>query len=155
MADPIYKNRIDLKREYRIMVKTILPSLNDCGYCGKIKCICSSKFRLDSSSCLSKCQNCFEFNKSKDILINCGDDQISNYVKNFLIDYFNASDLTNYFLNMNITNEIKKQTQLILLKYMMKIKLHQLLKKKKENKKIIIVNQKNIDIILVVNFLIF
>ena len=56
---------------------------------------------------------------------------------------------------MNITNEIKKQTQLILLKYMMKIKLHQLLKKKKENKKIIIVNQKNIDIILVVNFLIF
>ena len=152
MADPIFKNRIDLKREYRIMVKTILPSLNDCGYCGKIKYIFSSKFRLDCSSCLSKCQNCFEFNKSKDILINCGNHQISNYVKNLLIDYFNASDLTNYFLNMNITNEIKKQTQLILLKYMMKIKLHQFLKKKK---KIIIVNQKNIGIILVVNFLIF
>ena len=43
---------------------------------------------------------------------------------------------------MNITNEIKKQTQLILLKYMMKIKLHQFLKNKKESKKIIIVNQK-------------
>ena len=52
------------------------------------------------------------------------------------------SDLTNCFLNMNITNEIKKQTQLILLKYMMKIKLHQYLKNKKESKKIIIVNQK-------------
>ena len=37
---------------------------------------------------------------------------------------------------------------------MMKIKLNQLLKKKKQNK-IIIVNQKNIGIILVVNFLIF
>ena len=85
-------------------------------------------------------------------MINCGNDQISNYVKNLLIDYFNASDLTNYFLNMNITNEIKKQTQLILLKYMMKIKLHQFLKKKKQ---IIIVNQKNVGIILVVNFLIF
>ena len=36
----------------------------------------------------------------------------------------------------------------------MKIKLNQLLKKKKQNK-IIIVNQKNIGIILVVNFLIF
>ena len=34
---------------------------------------------------------------------------------------------------------------------MMKIKLNQLLKKKKQNK-IIIVNQKNIGIILVVNF---
>ena len=37
---------------------------------------------------------------------------------------------------------------------MMKIKWNQLLKKKKQNK-IIIVNQKNIGIILVVNFLIF
>ena len=54
MADPTFKNRIDLKREYRIMVKTILPSLNDCGYCGKIKCIYSSKLQLDCSSCLSK-----------------------------------------------------------------------------------------------------
>ena len=83
MADPFFKNRTDLKREYRIMVKTILPLLNDCGYCGKIKCIYSSKFCLDCSSCFSKCKNCFEFNKSKDILINCGDEQISNYVKNF------------------------------------------------------------------------
>ena len=39
MADPIFKNRTDLKREYRVMVKTILPLLSDCGYCGKIKCI--------------------------------------------------------------------------------------------------------------------
>ena len=53
MADPIFKNRIDLKREYRIMVKTILPSLNDRGYCGKIKCIYSSKLRLDCSLALA------------------------------------------------------------------------------------------------------
>ena len=31
MVDPIFKNRTDLKREYRILVKSILPSLNDCG----------------------------------------------------------------------------------------------------------------------------
>ena len=97
MADPIFKNRTDLKKEYHILVKFFLPLSNNCGYCGKIKCVYDQKFHIDCNSCISKFQNCHEFNKSKDILINCGDEQISNYVKNFLIDYFNASDLTNFF----------------------------------------------------------
>ena len=97
MADPIFKNRTDLKKEYHILVKIFLPLLNNCGYCGKIKCVYDQKFHTDCNSWISKFQNCHEFNKSKDILINCGDEQISNYVKNFLIDYLNASDLTNFF----------------------------------------------------------
>ena len=90
MTHPIFKNRTELKKEYYFMIKGVLLLLNDCGYCGKIKC-----------------KNCFHFNKSKDILINCDDDQISNHVKKFLSDYFNASDLRTYFLKMNITDEVK------------------------------------------------
>ena len=41
------------------------------------------------------------------MLINSGDFFISNYVKNFLFDYFNVYDLTNYFLNMNVNGLIK------------------------------------------------
>ena len=39
-------------------------------------------------------------------IFNCNDKQISNYVLNFF-DYFHASDLSNYFFKMNITNEVK------------------------------------------------
>ena len=42
-----------------------------------------------------KCLKCYRFNKSKDILINSGDFFISNYVQDFLHDYFKVSDLTN------------------------------------------------------------
>ena len=116
------------------MVKTVLPLLNDCGYCGKIKCIYSSKFCLDCISCFSKCKNCFEFNKSKDILINCGDQQISNYVKNFLIDYFNASDITNIFLKINFTNEVKNKDPINIVKVYKENKLEPIVKKEKTNK---------------------
>ena len=122
MVDPIFENRTDLKREYRILIKNILPSLNDCGYCGKVKCIYSKKISVDCSYCKNKCQNCHEFNKSKDLLINCGDEQISNYIKKFLIDYFNASDLTNFFLIWILQMKLKEKTQSVLLKYVKKIK---------------------------------
>ena len=74
MTHPIFKNRTELKKEYYFMIKEVLPSLNDCGYCGKVKCIYSEKFNINCSSCISKCKNCFQFNKSKDILTNCDGD---------------------------------------------------------------------------------
>ena len=117
------------------MVKKILPLLNNCGYFGKIKCVYDQKFCIDCNSCISKCQNCHEFNKSKDILINCGDKQISNYVKNFLIDYFNASDLTNVFKKMNITDEVKKKDPIKIVQVYEENKLEPIVKKEKTNKK--------------------
>ena len=119
--DPIFKNNADLKKEYHKMVND-LPLLNDCGYCEKLKGRHCLKFSVNCGMCIrERCKNCFRFNKSKDMLINCGDKQISDYVLNFLFDYFNTSDLSNYFFKMNITNKVKEKIQLTLLK--MKIKL--------------------------------
>ena len=45
-------------------------------------------------------------------MINSGDVFISNYVQKFLFDYFNVSDLTNYFLNMDVNELIKEKNVL-------------------------------------------
>ena len=111
--DPIFKNNAELKKEYQLLYKNILPSLNNCGNCNNFKCDYCLKFSVNCSSCIrDKCQNCFEFNRSKDILINSTDVQISNYVSNFLTDYFNASELSNQFFKMKITEEVKEKDPL-------------------------------------------
>ena len=48
------------------------------------------------------CFNCKKFDKSKDILINSDNKIISDYVKNFLYEFFSISDLSIFFLNLNI-----------------------------------------------------
>ena len=111
--DPFFKNNAELKKEYQLLYKNILPSLNNCGNCNNFKCDYCLKFSVNCSSCIrDKCQNCFEFNRSKDILINSTDVQIPNYVSNFLTDYFNASELSNQFFKMNITEEVKEKDPL-------------------------------------------
>ena len=45
-------------------------------------------------------------------MINSGEFFISNYVNNFLFDYFNVSDLTNYFLNIDVNELIKEKNML-------------------------------------------
>ena len=108
--DLIFKNNTELKKEYQILHRNILPSLNKCGNCNKIKCNYSLNFSVNCWSCIrDKCQNCFEFNRSKDILINTTDAQISNYVSNFLSDYFNVRELLNQFFKTNITEEVKEK----------------------------------------------
>ena len=66
--------------------------LNECRFCGKVKC-----------------KYCLKFSQSKELLINCGVKNISDYVFNFLTGYFNTSDLTNYFFQMGINFEIKEK----------------------------------------------
>ena len=133
--DPIFKNNAELKKEYQLLYKNILPSLNNCGNCNKFKCDYCLKFSVNCSSCIrDKCQNCFEFNRSKDILINSTDVQISNYVSNFLTDYFNASELSNQFFKMNITEEVKEKDPLYI--YSGKIKKMFCYKEEKTDKKI-------------------
>ena len=105
--DPIFKNNTNLKKEYCKMVND-LPLLNECGYCEKLKG--RYYFSVNCGMCIrERCKNCYNFNRSKDILINCKDKQISDYVQNFLLDYFRASYLSNYFFKMNITNEVKEK----------------------------------------------
>ena len=64
-----------------------------------------------------KCLKCYRFNKSKDILISSGDFFISNYVQDFLHDYFKVSDLTNYFLKMDINQIVKEKNPMGVVKF--------------------------------------
>ena len=63
-----------------------------------------------------RCKNCFSFNKSKDILINCRDKHISDFVQNLFLDYFNMSDLSNYCFKIDITNEVKEKNPINIIK---------------------------------------
>ena len=96
--DPIFGNNKEILNEYHFLVEEILPSLNDCRFCNELKCKYCKKFCVNCNMCKKdKCFNCYRFNKSKDILINCGNDFILDYVQNFLHVYFKVSDLTNFF----------------------------------------------------------
>ena len=80
--DPIFGNKKELLNEYHFLVKEILPSLNECGFCNKLKCNCCKKFCVNCNMCKKdKCFNYHKFNKSKDILINFGNDFISYYIQ--------------------------------------------------------------------------
>ena len=68
---------------------------------------------------------------------------ISNSVKNFLFDYFNVSGLTNYFLNMDVNELIKEKNILEIIQNNHKI----IYNTKKEEKKFVILNLKNLDIV--------
>ena len=108
--DPIFGKNKELLKEYCILVNEILPSLNDCRFCNQLKCKYCLKFSVNCNMCKrDKCLKCYRFNKSKDILINSGDFFISNYVQDFLHDYFKVSDLTNYFLKMDINQIVKEK----------------------------------------------
>ena len=80
--------------------------------------------------CIKKrCTNCNEFNKSKDILLNCSDFQIKHFVRNFLVDYFNVNDLTKEFFKMDISEEVQKKNSLYI--YSGKIQNNEKMKMKK------------------------
>ena len=82
--DPIFGNNKELLKEYKILVKEIIPSLNECQMCQNLKCKYCLKFPITCGRCLKdKCFNCYKFNKSKDILINSGDFFISIMLKIF------------------------------------------------------------------------
>ena len=116
--NPVFGNDKELLSEYHYLVKEILPSLNGCCFCGKLKCKFCPKCFVNSNMCRAgKCLNCHRFNKSKDILINSDNEIISNYVKKFLNNYFKVSDLTNYLLNMNINQIVKDKDPTIIVKF--------------------------------------
>ena len=132
--DPIFGKKKDLRKEYQILVNEILPSLNDCQYCNQLKCKYCSQFSVNCNKCKrDRCFKCHRFNKSKDILINCGDFFVSNYVQDFLHDYFKMSDLSNYFLKIDINPIVKEKDPTEVVKFDNK-KLESLTRKKEENR---------------------
>ena len=97
--DPIFKNNIELKKEYKYLYKNILPTLNNCGDCNVFKCVYCSRFLVNCRMCLLWwCKNCTAFNKLKDILLNSGNKLVTGYVSNFLVDHFPYQTLVRNFL---------------------------------------------------------
>ena len=47
-------------------------------------------------------------------LKNCGDKQISNYVSNFLMDYFWLAILLSIFFNLSVSGEMRDKNQLFI-----------------------------------------
>ena len=77
--------------------------LNDCNFCNKLKCKYCKNYTVNCNICRTEtCFNCKRFNKSKDILINSNNKIISDYIKNFLYDFFSISDFSISFFNLNI-----------------------------------------------------
>ena len=50
--DPIFGKNKELLKEYHILVNEILPLLNDCRFCGQLKCKYCLKFSVNCNLCI-------------------------------------------------------------------------------------------------------
>ena len=93
---------------------------------------------------LWQCKDCAAFNKSKDILLNSGNELVAGYVSYFLADYFSVSDISQRFFNLDLSDKIKEEDVLYI--YDEK-NCSTLYKKEKEAKKKLLFNsrEKNAD----------
>ena len=68
----IFKSK-EMEKEFKELIYEIIPSLNECGNCGILKCEHCYKFSVICSSCKKlKCRNCKKYKRSKEILFkNC------------------------------------------------------------------------------------
>ena len=83
--DLIFGECVQLRKEFEELLK-ILKDLIDCNFCLK-----------------EKCKNCDLYLKTKDILLNCKNKVIVNYVKNFLSDYCKISEITKEFFKIDLS----------------------------------------------------
>ena len=106
--DFIFGNNSVLKKEYEEMVKD-LPKLNECDFFQKLHCSFCKKYTFNCRNCIKeKFKNCFKIKISKNF--NQFSNQIiSDFVRHFLFDYFKTSDLTNYFLKIDIIFFVKEK----------------------------------------------
>ena len=89
----LFKSK-ELKNEFEEM-KKLLPSIIECNYCQKEKCIYHSKFIVSCTLCRNaKCKKCFKFNISKSILLKSSSKETNVYLTNFISDFFNISSLS-------------------------------------------------------------
>ena len=78
----------ELKNEFE-ETKKLLPTIIECNYCQKEKCIYHSRFIVSCTMCRNeKCNNCFKFNISKSILLKSSSKETKDYLTNFISDFF-------------------------------------------------------------------
>ena len=101
--DLIFGECVQLRKEFEELLK-ILRDLNDCNFCLKEKCKNCRKYTFNCKDCFKeKCKNCDLYLKTKDILLNCKNKVIVNYVKIFLSDYCKISEITKEFFKIDLS----------------------------------------------------
>ena len=93
--DLIFGECVQLKKEFEELLK-ILKDLNVCNFCLKCTFNCKDYFK-------EKCKNCDLYLKIKDILLNCKNEVIVNYVKFFLSDYCKISEVSKEFFKIDLS----------------------------------------------------
>ena len=99
-----------LKNKYKKFTEKLLPTVLECGYCDKSHCQLHGRFDISCIHCKKiKCNNCFKFNISKDILLKAGDEETVDYLINFISDFLNLSNesIQKYFPNIKIVRKEK------------------------------------------------
>ena len=144
----IFGRETNLIKEYKILINEILPDLNECKFCNKLHCKHYKKYSLDCGMCKKeRCLKCLRFIRSKDILINSNNKIISDYLQNFLIDFFNVSNFSNSFFDDLHADNLNKSNILDIEQIFQSIKS---IDNSTKKKKLFYYKSKNIGIITVI-----
>ena len=73
------------------------------------------------------------FERSKEVLLNTGDEISKKYVANFIVDYLNINDTTAKLFNLNISDSVREKKIILLHHSRNERKLYNCEKKKEEN----------------------
>ena len=144
----IFGRETNLIKEYKILINKILPDLNECKFCNKLHCKYYKQYSLDCGMCKKeRCLKCLRFIRSKDILINSNNKIISDYLQNFLIDFFNVSNFSNSFFDDLHADNLNKSNILDIEQIFQSIKS---IDNSTKKKKLFYYKSKNIGIITVI-----
>ena len=105
-----------LKKEYSNFTKILILKAMECGYCKKLLYKWHKKFEVSCNQCRqSRCRNCFEFDNSRNFLLQNLDKNGREYLNNFVVNFLNISNvsLKRYFSDTEIKVINRSKTFLI------------------------------------------
>ena len=100
----LFKTSI-LKNEYKEFTNELLPSVLECDYCNVVSCSWHKKFTGTCLHCRQRrCNKCYKFNISKDILLTSASTETVDFLYNFICNFLNLSDesIKSYFPDIKI-----------------------------------------------------
>ena len=106
-----------LRKEFEELYQKTIPSLNECGNCGILKCHHCFNFNMNCSSCrLWRCKNCQMFKNSKWLFFGKCTIEQQNYIVNFLHDFSQISDYSfDFFSDLKPTiSKVKENNEVFL-----------------------------------------
>ena len=91
-------NSYFMQKEFEQLYRVLLPSLNECGACGIVKCYLCKKFDVTCSPCkFRRCAPCVKFFNTLNFFYKNSSREQWNYVCNFLHDLFRLHYRTKEF----------------------------------------------------------